>query len=249
MKRYYWSGNAVISLFLKDKHSEFFLGLLKKCGTVHTAPCTATEFSVAVAKAANAGRLKPGGRKAMRLAFDNAIQLQRIVLISAGDSTSDQDELGQSDIRKHLPHLDPLTVAHLATAKSNRFHHFVTAEEKTTPLCRIWGLRPVTPETVVKEESLVPCTNRLIRVRDLFSKLENYCNDLSLEREGVAADTESLVKSLKELAPDEKQATLIEEASESFLEDLEEIEKLVVSAELKLSDFEDAAKNGLGKIE
>jgi len=247
---YYWCGDAVIALFLRGRHCDFLMGLLAKCRTVNTAACTVTEFHLAVAQATKDGKLKPHGGEALRKAFDDAIRLERIVLIPE-DSARPGDELTYLEIRSHLAKINPITVMHLTAAKQHGFRCCVTCQEQAVALSRIWGLRPVTPALAVKEELLDPYRNSLARIRDLFAAMEPCCEELSYMDGDMEAAAKVLATSLTKLDPhtSAKRMAPIEEACESFFDVLDRIQHEVHDANDALSEWETAAENVAAKVD
>lgn len=241
MKRCFWTGSAVSELYLRGKHCDFLLQLLARCGTIYTAAGAVTEFHLSVAKAANQGKMKAGGSAALRAAFDRAVQDGRIVLLP-DDATAPVDELIQRDLRKHLSQLDSSTVAQLATAKEHQFRYIVILDEKLVPVCRIWGLRPVTPDTAVDDEVEATYVNELARIEHLYSRMQYFCDRLCEMREQMKAATETLLQSGPDPVEQAAQIESINTAQEEFFDLVDEIQGDLTSAELLHANWENAAK-------
>jgi len=250
MKHCYWCGDAVTALFLRNRHSDFLLEMLTKCETVHTAECTVTEFRLAVAQATGNGKLKLRGGDALRAAFDDAVRLRRIILLS-GNLVPPADELTLASTRPHLFRLDPLTVVHLASAKNAGFRYFVTCNECSAPLIRAWELRPVTPAATAVLES---CKNRLKRCDYLFGLLQTCIKELDSESDKAENDPGILKRYGAKVTPRQYEQLVerFQATRQSFREELEEIESSVQTdsdVDVALVDWGSAGEEIIKKLD
>jgi hypothetical protein len=240
MKRYYWSGDAVVALLLRAKNYDFLLRLLSKGGPIYTGTSTVAEFRHAVAEAAIQGRLRTGGARTLRAYFQKAVAQERIVLVTE-DAASSEDELDHPVTLKNLPRLRPNILTHLAAAQKDRFVDFVTCDKHAARLCPVWGLRAVTPATEEKKEATATYEDRLRHCRYLFAQVNHYVSELRRECEEAACAAEG-VKGAGVGPGQEPQSQLThdyETARQDFMAELEQIEG---AASDEVSDAEEALR-------
>lgn len=143
MKQLYWSGDAVINLFL-GKDSSFLLPLAAKGPVVYTSASSRGEFQLAVVQAHAANRISDKGATKLRSAFEDAVENGILVLIN-GSAAPPDDFLQMAEIFPLIHTLTPSTVAHMSLAKQQHFRRFICTDSAAAAVCEAWGLRPIVP--------------------------------------------------------------------------------------------------------
>ena len=176
--RTYWTGDAIAHLFLRGPRYRILLGALGNCPVIRTAEASAGEFRLSVAKAQAAGQLMPGGGALLRQAFGAAVEKGRIVLIPAETiaAASPLDELSSEAARAHLSQLSPALLVHLAAARTARCGLVACVDENVGGLWKFWGLQPISSRKAATEEAIILHQERLARVFDQFTRLQE-CHD------------------------------------------------------------------------
>jgi hypothetical protein len=219
MKRYYWAGDAVVSLFLGDQHRDFLLSLAGKCGPVYTASATAGEFRLKVALADRRHELRHGAVKKLTAAFHQAVEAGNVVLIPEDLATLADDAMTHPDAVRHIS--DPMTLLHLVAARKGRYQGVVTCDAKLGRVCPTWGLQPVTPAVQEEEEIIEPYRDRLRQCRILLTQMVETVTALKAECEAAKADHEALLSTVPEHERDGYKEEL-DEALGDFIDAVEE---------------------------
>ncbi len=198
--RHYWTADAVLSLFLRDKHTDELLGLLQRKGPVYTSSATVAEFRLGVLKATAEHCLRPRTGDEVRQAFADSIQRGYIILLDEPALTN--TEALPVAARPHITGLGAQAFRDLAAAAGGGFRYFVTRDVSLAAISRDWGL---TAPNLDKLPAMDSFKSRLDRCRHLASELVAFSDELraavdALQPDELPGENEALDDACRNLA-------------------------------------------------
>lgn len=181
--RHYWAEDAVMSLFIRDQHTDDLLGLLECRGPIYTNSVTVAAIRLGVLKAAAEHRLRPKGAEEIRRVLADSVQRGFIVLVDA--PTPSSVETLPVVARPHIMGLSTQQFQHLSAALGGGFRYFVTINKTLVAASRDWGF---TVPHHGKLPASISFKSRLDRCRHLASELVSLSDELKSEVDTLLQD-------------------------------------------------------------